>query len=1183
YKRTYSSQTALSLRIRYYSSVFQDTVSSSSTAIVPPEIPTFQQTLNIDKPLVILPQPSQLKDDGKILPHVFSENLAVLYACLKLGQIERAKRILEYLESKGPMDMKHLLDVNLHNAFIEAFLDAPVPELNLAFTWLDRMCDKCHVNPNLVTFSILVKGYLRKSEDFQCTTMLQVIVCEMEDKGFRFEQLIESNLLSDDDTQKLFELLNSDKESGLSKRLLKQLEGETIPLTTEPIPTKAIGVKLMKNSLEALKEKGLDEYDRQIKLEENALHGAIERWKHDYEQMRKRGDAFAGVPSLRRAMWNWHEKLVPLIESELKKTISKKIEEDDECIDSQTGTFLRLLSADKLSAITILEMLRRTSDSEVVEGMTTTAAIMAIGKSVESEYNAEQLIKKQNRKLFYKDLNIHELFASGKLFNMEIRRFARKIEKEDIETSWKPDWGSTIRVKAPAFFHSYEYNRGKKVGVIKLNPQLIKWLSNESIRDHLHPRMLPMLIIPRPWLTFNSGGYLTSPTLAMRIKDCPEQVAYLKKASDNSHLEHVFAGLDVLGSTCWSVNKKVYEIVLKIWNSGEGVLDIPPADLNMEIPKKPDDFDNNVKSRIEWAKTCRDINNKIRNNHSLRCMVNYKVEIAGAYLDEPMYFPHSLDFRGRAYPIPSYLNHMGDDLCRGFLVFKDKKPLGKTGLKWLKIHLANLYGNDKVSFEEREAFADENIAEIMDSADYPLKGKRWWQKAEDPWQCLAACIELTEAIRSPFPEEYQSQIPVHQDGTCNGLQHYAALGGDLEGASQVNLAPSDSPSDIYSAVAKRVKELIKIDADMGDEKALLLYDHITRKVVKQTVMTTVYGVTFVGARLQIEAQLEENECIPQDRLHELSHYVAKLVFTGLEEIFKGAKSIQEWLNESARRIAKSVPPERVLKSAEEIKDENDNLSEIKVSDHQKKYLKKSIVKIPPNRSSSDQMTAVVWTTPLDLPIVQPYRRPNKRQIKTHLQSINIVDSETPSPVNSIKQRAAFPPNFIHSLDATHMLMTALACKEKGLTFASVHDSYWSHACDVETMNNIIREQFFQLHNQPIMENLRNEFIERYKGYKVPVKVLRKDLVKLKLGKSDNSKTIPPIVIMDNEYEDTLNLDDLTKIAQKPPEEGERELKLNEKKQSSKHVHIWVDLTFPELPSRGTFDIELVKNSQYFFN
>ena len=29
-----------------------------------------------------------------------------------------------------------------------------------------------------------------------------------------------------------------------------------------------------------------------------------------------------------------------------------------------------------------------------------------------------------------------------------------------------------------------------------------------------------------------------------------------------------------------------------------------------------------------------------------------------------MYFPHNLDFRGRVYPIPPHLNHMGADLSR---------------------------------------------------------------------------------------------------------------------------------------------------------------------------------------------------------------------------------------------------------------------------------------------------------------------------------------------------------------------------------------------------------------------------------------------------------------------------------------------------------------------------------------
>ena len=31
---------------------------------------------------------------------------------------------------------------------------------------------------------------------------------------------------------------------------------------------------------------------------------------------------------------------------------------------------------------------------------------------------------------------------------------------------------------------------------------------------------------------------------------------------------------------------------------------------------------------------------------------------------------------------------------------------------------------------------------------------------------------------SPLPEADESNIPVHQDGSCNGLQHYAALGLD---------------------------------------------------------------------------------------------------------------------------------------------------------------------------------------------------------------------------------------------------------------------------------------------------------------------------------------------------------------------------------------------------------------------
>lgn len=53
-----------------------------------------------------------------------------------------------------------------------------------------------------------------------------------------------------------------------------------------------------------------------------------------------------------------------------------------------------------------------------------------------------------------------------------------------------------------------------------------------------------------------------------------------------------------------------------------------------------------------------------------------------------------------------------------------------------------------------------------------------------------------------------------------------------------------------------------------------------------------------------------------------------------------------------------------------------------------------------------------------------------------------------------KQKNAFPPNFIHSLDSTHMMLTSLYCQRSGVTFASVHDCFWTHACTVDIMNKV---------------------------------------------------------------------------------------------------------------------------------
>jgi DNA-directed RNA polymerase len=38
-----------------------------------------------------------------------------------------------------------------------------------------------------------------------------------------------------------------------------------------------------------------------------------------------------------------------------------------------------------------------------------------------------------------------------------------------------------------------------------------------------------------------------------------------------------YARLDVLGSTPWKINRKVFDVVLEVWKSGEWFKKLPPA------------------------------------------------------------------------------------------------------------------------------------------------------------------------------------------------------------------------------------------------------------------------------------------------------------------------------------------------------------------------------------------------------------------------------------------------------------------------------------------------------------------------------------------------------------------------------------------------------------------------------
>lgn len=623
----------------------------------------------------------------------------------------------------------------------------------------------------------------------------------------------------------------------------------------------------------------------------------------------------------------------------------------------------------------------------------------------------------------------------------------------------------------PALTRCHQFRRGRKVGVIVAHPNLTEILRKEPSAELL-ARHLPMVVQPEPWTRFDKGAYRESTVPLIRIKTGEQdQRLYAEAAMARGDLDQVLKGLDVLGKTAWRINRPVFDVLLEAWNLGEAIAKIPPLEPDLQAPPEPDATADPLERRL-WIKALKNIHNQRMSYHSQRCYMNFQLEIARAYRDQEFFFPHNVDFRGRAYPIPTYLNHMGADHMRGLLRFSKSRELGERGLMWLKVHLANVYGYDKASLKDRAIFAMDNLANIFDSAEKPLNGDRWWLSAEDPWQCLAACFELKAALESPDPSKFKSSLPVHQDGTCNGLQHYAALGGDTWGASQVNLSPGDKPADVYSAVADLVRARVDKDAAAGNPMAKAMVGKIKRKVVKQTVMTNVYGVTFAGAKKQVLKQI--NALYPDIETESgvspglISSYITTHIFKALSTMFKGAHDIQYWLGEIGGRVCRALTPEQITQ-----------VTSVPV---EPAYGTNKAKKI----QSKDDLVSlfrstIIWTTPLRMPIVQPYRKSNNRVVHTCIQALTLQSPDRFDPVDRRKQLQAFPPNFIHSLDASHMILSALECNELGLDFAAVHDSFWTHAADVDIMNRVLRDAFIRIHSEDVIDRLLSEFEARYRG------------------------------------------------------------------------------------------------------
>lgn len=1118
-----------------------------------------------------------------------SEMLSILRACLQVGRIERSGVILKRIATLEVVNDEQLLQLHneyLQAAVYQISIKPSGAAMQSLHKWFELEIRNKALPLTAETIAYMLKASLQTLPGDRRNRLVRRYMDIGKQKDLGLEVLSQS-ILSAEDLNEITRISPDYNSEGpifnvsiqpfnpddveIQDQEAFSLE-PTIP-DVRPTQQKGLGLKSLKQVLSLFSPENSEDIDLknrsieekrmiQAQLEEDGVTAAVQRWREENAQLAKMGlDTSLQTKSFGARMWKWHIALSEALKEELAKVAEAEGKDRITGADIERcayGPFLQILPIERLAAVTILSCMTALNSGGVDKGMTLSGAIMAIANNVEDECKLFEASDHNHAKKSYfgndKGSEKHRVSAS------QLRKFARFRATRSPQTAPSPDddtaeslrqtsWAPAIKAKVgaflmsalvetakipvalehpetkkvvtqlqPALTHSHQYRLGKKIGMVVANSVIVKQLQREPVHSLL-AKHLPMLVPPEPWTDFNKGGFISQPAKMMRIKlGDSDQRYYAEAAIGKGDMAQTFKGLDVLGKTSWRINQPVFDVMLKAWNSGEAIANIAAENPKFEVPPEPE-ASNDPLVRRRWIRAVKLIENAKSGLHSQRCFQNFQLEIARALRNQEFFFPHNIDFRGRAYPIPPYLNHMGADHCRGLLQFGRGRELGERGLKWLRVHLANVFGFDKASLKEREAFTDENIANIYDSASKPLDGSRWWLNAEDPWQCLAACMELKNALESPDATKFVSHLPIHQDGTCNGLQHYAALGGDVWGAQQVNLEPGDRPADVYSAVANLVKASIAADKEQGNRYAQILDGRITRKVVKQTVMTNVYGVTYVGAKDQVRKQLVAayNDLPNDDVLNPgtLSAYIASKIFTSLSTMFRGAHDIQYWLGECASRITQCLTPEQLDRL------EGGWPSAALGSRTSNKQTRSGARLEDPGEFRS----SVVWTTPLHMPVVQPYRHMKSKIVHTNMQLITLSEPHRSSPVSKRKQLQGFPPNFIHSLDATHMLLSALQCDEKGLTFAAVHDSFWTHASDVDSMNTILRDTFIRIHSENVIGRLAAEFSARYKDCMYLAKIRSgsavyekiKALRKARRGRSDKPVKVAELLTERKRY------------------------------------------------------------------
>lgn len=570
--------------------------------------------------------------------------------------------------------------------------------------------------------------------------------------------------------------------------------------------------------------------------------------------------------------------------------------------------------------------------------------------------------------------------------------------------------------------------------VLHADDGLMDWLS-AAMDDELvfSPVFMPTLIPPKPWNGPKDGGYWTpfvkTPFL-VRFKASHE--SQRQRAIDEYmalDMSEVYEALNFVQETGWKINQRVFDVAKKVWDKDLAIAGFPRQE-EEHVPARPVEAEHDEDIRKEWNKHASKIRtrNAKRISHYIglrRCLI-----MAERLHDESVfYFPHMLDFRGRMYPIVSDLSPQGEDLHRGLLTFHEGKPIGEDGAQWLAVQIANLFGVDKVSLEDRVKWTTAKKDDWLLIASDPIANREWCD-ADDPWQALAAIFELVEFYKQG--PTYISHLPIRVDGSCNGIQHLSAMVKDEVGGAAVNLLESDAPRDIYQEVADILYD--RLDKRRGDIHAdmwLELFDvGIPRSVTKRPVMILPYGGSRMAYIQYTREWLEEHdpdaEYIPEEHRNKALGYLIKLMWDAVSEKVVKAREVMEWLQQCSKVAATSGLP-------------------------------------------------LYWVTPMGFVVRHFYGERKMRKIETNIdgQRVQLGDWQIQPTLDKRSQAKGIAPNFVHSMDASALMACAIICKDNGITaLTTIHDSYGTHASDMWTLYTCIREGFIQTYQQPVLQDFQ---------------------------------------------------------------------------------------------------------------